>query len=344
MLKIDQAIIDDLNAAEKLEDLHAFLQGAIALEHSTIPPYLTAEFSIKPGTNADVKKIIHSIVIQEMLHMTIACNILNALGGKPEIYSAGFVPVYPTTLPMNINTGLVVGLEKMSRILIEKTFMEIEEPEVPLVFPVVLEAIQPQAQEFSTIGQFYRTIQQKIMELSEDNLPGDPNLQVVSDSFTATELFPILTKADVIKAIDIIVEQGEGTDKLPFDLEMELAHYYRFQQIIMGKTLEDNNGVITFGDPAIVFDEASVFPLMANTKTIDLPVGSTARDISEQFNIAYSTLLKMLQEAFNGNPASLDDTIASMFDIQKLGKKLVALPHPAAPGFNTGPSFEFVLI
>src|SRR5690606_1406942 len=125
-----------------------------------------------------------SIVIEEMLHMTIAANILNALGGHPVINSADFVPEYPGPLPMGIGNGLIVGLEKYSADVVKNVFMEIEEPENPIVFKSVNLAEMP---TYSTIGQFYQAIQQKIEELAPDNLPGDKSKQVTSSFFPADE-------------------------------------------------------------------------------------------------------------------------------------------------------------
>ena len=43
-----------------------------------------------------------------MLHMTIACNVLNAVGGQPAIDRAGFVPDYPMILPaLNISVRVL---------------------------------------------------------------------------------------------------------------------------------------------------------------------------------------------------------------------------------------------
>ena len=92
MLKIEPAILEQVRSATKASDLYTHLQGAIELEHSTIPPYLTALYSIKKGSNREAAAIIRSVVMEEMLHMTIAANTLNAIGGAPEINTSGFIP------------------------------------------------------------------------------------------------------------------------------------------------------------------------------------------------------------------------------------------------------------
>ncbi len=56
---------------------------AIKLEHATIPPYLTALYSIKPDprkSNHDSYNIIRAVAVEEMLHLTLAANLLNAVG------------------------------------------------------------------------------------------------------------------------------------------------------------------------------------------------------------------------------------------------------------------------
>src|SRR5205823_10442304 len=99
------------------------------LEHSTIPPYLYALYSIKRGFNTAAASIIRSVVIEEMLHLTIAANTLIAIGGSPQLNTRGFIPLYPGHLPMDIHEGLLVGLEPLSRNLLGGVFMVIEEPE-----------------------------------------------------------------------------------------------------------------------------------------------------------------------------------------------------------------------
>jgi hypothetical protein len=47
----------------------------------------------------------------------LACNVLNAIGGEPEIAGPDFLPKYPGPLPLGIGgaEGLVVGIKRYSR-------------------------------------------------------------------------------------------------------------------------------------------------------------------------------------------------------------------------------------
>ena len=85
-----------------VEEVRVALQKAIELEHATIPTYLTAYYSLRPGTNREIATLLRSIIVEEMQHMTLAANLLNAVGGSPDINKPEFVPRYPGPLPMHI--------------------------------------------------------------------------------------------------------------------------------------------------------------------------------------------------------------------------------------------------
>ncbi len=348
MLFINKSFVQEVHAAKTHKDLHHLMQNAVELEHATIPPYLTAMFSIKPGTNKEIRDIIHSVVIEEMLHMTIACNVLNALGGSPAINKKEFVPAYPGPLPMGIggDMGLIVGLERYSKKQVKKVFMEIEQPEDPIHFPKVKTGAMLESEEaqFSTIGEFYEAIQKKIAKLPGKKLPGNPALQVSTPFYPESELFPIHTKTDAIKALDIIIEQGEGTPDSPIDPEGELAHYYRFEELFVGRKLVKDPSVkegYSFSGPKIPFSPRNVFPIYPNTKTADLPDGEAKTKII-QFNYTYRKLLNGLHRTFNGEPNFFENTIGLMFDLKLYAEKLCAIPFPGKSGYTVGPSFEFV--
>src|SRR3954466_7119129 len=115
MITLQRAVVNAFEGAQYRSELYIWLQKAIELEHSTIPPYLTAMFSLKPGTNDEIARLIRSIVQEEMLHMTIVGNILIAIGGRPAINVAGFIPKYPGSLPMSIGgSDFKVGIKAFS--------------------------------------------------------------------------------------------------------------------------------------------------------------------------------------------------------------------------------------
>ena len=96
-----------------LEDLHHYLYLAMQIEHATIPPYLLALYSIHPVTNSDATHVLRVVVVEEMLHLTLAANILNAVGGTPDLTVEGFVPEYPAFLPTG-ETDFQVDLQAFS--------------------------------------------------------------------------------------------------------------------------------------------------------------------------------------------------------------------------------------
>ena len=344
MLLIDQQLLRSVTEAEKLEDLFPMLQQAIELEHSTIPPYLTALFSFKPDKGQSIRSIIHSIVIEEMMHMTIACNILNALGGEPIISKPHFVPSYPTHLPMCIGDSLIVGLERYSRELVKDVFMKIEEPNNPLHFPTkkIFAAVEP---EYKTIGDFYVALQAKIKEIAPDILPGEESRQVTSNFFPVDLLYPIRTKEDAINSINTIVKQGEGTPTSPAGVDNTLAHYYKFEELFQGNELVVDpctpNGYAFYG-PEIPFEPADVQPLYPNTKASMFEHGTEERRLIDLFNQQYSNMLHGLHQTFNGRPEKLSSNIGLMIDLRLTCQKMAQMPFPGKNDYTIGPSYEFM--
>lgn len=340
MIKIDPKIIAAVESAESGPDLAILLEKAIELEHSTIPPYLTAWFSLKPGTNVSIANLIHSIVIQEMQHMTIAANILIAIGGQPKINEKGFIPDYPGPLPMNVG-DLRVGIEAFSIPLVRNVFMAIEEPEHPITVTL---ALQPGQEAFATIGEFYDAVKEKITKLGSKIFVAtqSPPQVLASDYFPPSVLFTIKGPDDANRAIDIIKSQGEGTSSDPFDTPGNPAHFYKFGEIVAGKTLVQKGTRFFYDQPPIPFDSAGVYPLRPNCKIADYADGSQANKLITQFASTYSRMLDTLHQVFNGSSESLDDAINLMRELRALASPLMQTPDPTEPGFNVGPSFEYV--
>ena len=340
MIKIDRAMVAGVLRATKAEDLHVYLQDAIKLEHSTIPPYLTAMFSLKHGTNDKIAHLIRSIVIEEMLHLSIASNILIAIGGRPEINVPGFIPTYPGPLPMSIGgSSFVVGIEGFSIDLVKTIFMTIEEPEHPIdIKAVALLAAQP---TYATIGEFYAAVKQKLEQLGDDIFTVGRDQQMLT-WFAPDELFPIVDVKSASRGIDIIVDQGEGTSTDPFERPGDPAHYYKFGEIVHGHEIVQTPTGYAYGGTAIPFDPSGVYPIKANCKIADFPQDSQAGERIRQFAYSYSSLLNALHTTFNGKPGNIDVVMGLMYELKVTATLMMTTPLPGQAGLTVGPSFEYV--
>ena len=204
------------------------LQLAIQLELATLPPYLTARWTIKSSQDP-VAKSIQVIRGEEMLHFGLACNLLAAIGGAPVIADPAVVPRYPGPLPGNIRPGLVVALRKLSPDQ-ARVFMDIEYPQGG---PVARAAA---ADPPVTIGEFYESIVKAFEDLHPE-ISADRQIEGPLGLFKMTSL------AGVRDGIRLINLQGEGSDASPEEAPGDLAHYYRFGEIHHGRRLvKDANG------------------------------------------------------------------------------------------------------
>ena len=180
------------------------LQNAIELEHATLPPYLTGFWSVK---NNSVAQSIKNIVLDEMCHMGLVCNMLVAIGGKPEINTVGAVPTYPGHLPGDVRPELTVYLAGLSKSIVAEVYMEIEYPENG---PVKLFL----GETYPTIGAFYRAIAGSWEEiLSDSDLITEGQLT----SSVGSDVVVISTVQEGLDAIERITREGEGTSTTPFE-------------------------------------------------------------------------------------------------------------------------------
>jgi hypothetical protein len=346
MLRLMAQSISNLN------ELHKALQNAIRLEHSTIPPYLTALATLS-GNSPSVqyaRQVIRDIVVEEMLHMTLACNLLNAVGGHPDIAVAGFVPTYPHELPMGVAGSLVVHLKRYSKALIEQTFMVIEEPEVPLDIPVKASPLAGAAPATITIGQFYAAIRAQIIQNGPGMFTGDPKRQVTGFFFGSGEDISITDVASALLAIETIVEQGEGTPKSPMDLQNHIAHFYRFQQLSKGMKIVDDQAShvgVSFDptQPITIDDAADVVQMVDDPPLVTYDQADWRADqLSVECDASYSKILRALHQGFNGQPQKVNDAVGAMFEFKTILGELLQQKLSAGPqaGLFAGPRYKFV--
>jgi Ferritin-like len=318
-----------------LRELRAHLQTAVEIEWAVIPPYLCAQWSLADGRNELAAACIEDVVMEEMLHLTLACNLLNAVGGEPQLI--GRPPRYPTFLPHS-DDAFRIDLRPFSREALE-TFLRIERP-APRGAP-------PEPGRYHTIGQFYDAILHAIDELAreQDIFTGDPGRQVDSSYYYGGggEAFPVTDLGSAKRALDEIVFEGEGMDHTIYEQlgeGDELAHYFRFDELYRGRRYVrgDTPSSGPSGEP-ILLDYGAVLPMRPNPKAADHAPRSELRALTEECNRTYSTLLRQLDAAFTGRPSEL---IASVQTMLTLRYQAIALMRvPVGDGLTAGPAFEW---
>ncbi|MGR6998519.1 ferritin-like domain-containing protein [Yinghuangia aomiensis] len=61
--------------------------------------YLTALYSLDPNRNAQAVELLSSVFVEEMIHLALAANLLNAVGGRPRIDTPQMLASYPRPVP-----------------------------------------------------------------------------------------------------------------------------------------------------------------------------------------------------------------------------------------------------
>ncbi|MGD0800812.1 MAG: ferritin-like protein, partial [Terracidiphilus sp.] len=338
------------------------------LEHATIPPYLLAMYSIHPGTNSDAVHVFRVVVVEEMLHLTFAANILNAVsdptkkypsGSTPDLTTKGFVPLYPAGLPDG-EEDFKVDLQKFSKSAVD-TCLKIERPgkapdeghrivsrkragATPLgVCPGVADL------HFYSIGEFYEEIERGLEYLSaqykkegKELFIGDPARQVTPEFYYSGggELFAVTDIETARAAIHLIIGQGEGIGWEIYNTENELAHYFRFQQLQLGKYYQAGDKPDAPTGPPVNVDWDAVYPMKTNARLADYAGSSELHDAAVAFNQGYAEFLALLTAAYNGNPKLLLDAVPKMFTLRNKINQLIHNPIPGLDGVNAAPTFE----
>ncbi|MHA4741306.1 ferritin-like domain-containing protein [Dyadobacter sp. MSC1_007] len=349
---------------KNLDHLKECLLTALQLELSTIPPYLCGLYTIKEGSNRQAGNLIRSVVVEEMLHMVLVANILNAIT-DPKTIEAGqklfnvkeIIPDYPTPLPGNIvpevpkgEPAFKVQLLKFSREALD-VFTTIEKPSAP-------NAPLDDPHTFDSIGQFYQAIRFGLKRLNDETpggiFKGDPKRQVTPDHYYGSggKIIKVECYEDAEEAIGEIVGQGEGidgtitTEQVMFGEGIEYAHYFKFQEINFGRMYSANDTNFKMPVKSVPtgaqFDVSwsSVYNMKANPKMKDYEDDPALMEKAIDFNKTYVMLLNNINDAVSGEPELLIKGITVMYDLKY--KALELLNMPLGNGECAGPTFEYV--
>jgi hypothetical protein len=211
------------------------LQSAVELEMATLPPYLCGYWAL-PDAKGYPAKQIRNIVMQEMAHLGFACNMLCAVGKKPEILIGYGNIQYPGPLPGGVvpkkDSDLIpwdpkfqvqLGFDDFKAFALMCARIEYPEDPVP-------KALFRAGQIFPSIGQFYDAILDAF-HLNDGKIP----YATVNQQEGLLGLYMIDKLDKAVAAIQEIQREGEGGSKNPYSGPNQLSHFYAFGELYYRK-------------------------------------------------------------------------------------------------------------
>jgi len=347
------------------EELVYLLGQACEIEHGLMCEYLYAQFSLKRGTDEGLtpaqlvrvqawEAAMISVIKQEMLHLALATNVLTAIGAAPHFERPNF-PILSHWYPPGVQIALVPFGERALR-----HFIYLERPEAMALDDAAGFAADQHAQpltvddaglvavpeEWQTVGHLYRGIEAGLANLcaryGEDAVfIGPTQAQAVTDIFEWPELIAVTDRASAGRAIETIVEQGEGARG-----DWIRSHFGTFVGILEDLLAEQA------ADPA--FNPARpVEPAFVRLPP-DVDAGTVIEDrttaqVADLANGVYEVVLQVLSRYYihHGETAAEFDTLARTakhlmnWVMRALGPVLTTLPvGPSHPGRTAGPAFD----
>lgn len=327
------------------EDLGKLLQQALELEFATIPLYLSAALSLDPKLNENIYQLIMRIAKEEMLHMTVVANLMNAIGVTPDIIKAA--PGFPYKLRiLDPEAPLELNLTSFSKELVRTVFMQIEAPEDPVDY----EADGGVDEGPQTIGQFY----EKIIQIIKDDTIPDlfegardrlfkqvkvrmrfEKIRYKSDSDQSRYPLPsdidfvICCKFTACRHLEWLVSEGEGSSPFnPLDDEGLPGHYYRFRSILRGRYLvkKKDQEDYSYSGGSLPLDEEGVTKFVQNAKAKDFK--GKVKAAMEKFNSRYCDILVGLEIAFtskeeSGVQEAYENALIKMAQLKSDAKKVL---------------------
>ena len=347
------------------EELVYLLGQACEIEHGLMCEYLYAQFSLKRGTDEGLtpaqlvrvqawEAAMISVIKQEMLHLALATNVLTAIGAAPHFERPDF-PILSHWYPPGVQIALVPFGERALR-----HFIYLERPEAMALDDAAGFAADQHAQpltvddaglvavpeEWQTVGHLYRGIEAGLANLcaryGEDAVfIGPTQAQAVTDIFEWPELIAVTDRASAGRAIETIVEQGEGARG-----DWIRSHFGTFVGILEDLLAEQA------ADPA--FNPARpVEPAFVRLPP-DVDAGTVIEDrttaqVADLANGVYEVVLQVLSRYYihHGETAAEFDTLARTakhlmnWVMRALGPVRTTLPvGPSHPGRTAGPVFD----
>jgi hypothetical protein len=349
---------------ESREELVYLLGEACEIEHALMCEYLYAQFSLKrtadegltPEQFARVQaweSTLIDVIKQEMLHLALATNILTAIGAAPH-FERPNLPILSRWYPPGVQIALLPFGERALR-----HFMYLERPEGMTLADAAGFAALPDVQsaaveppvvgvpeQWRTVGHLYRGIEAGLAQLcgryGEDAVFIGPRAaQAVTATFEWKELTAVTDLASASRAIELIVEQGEGARG-----DWVKSHFGRFVGI-----LEDFLAMQAADpgfDPARPVEPAYV-RLPPDVESGTLIEDSLTARVADLCNGLYEVMLQVLSRYYvhlGETPAELETLARTAkhlmnWVMRQLYPVLTTLPiGPSHPGRTAGPTLD----
>ena len=238
----------NLNVNDR-EELIFLLTEAAEFEHTVMCTYLYAQWSLKRDESEGItteekaaidrwRGLMRSVALEEMLHLTLVNNLLAAIGAAPHLSRPDF-PVMRGPFPAEVDFHLApfneqsiehfVYIEKPEGIDIEDGEGFIHAANYDRV--VCNDLLTPTPRDYDSQGHLYHGIAQAICRLADEFgeeglFVGHGEAQISSAEFPLPGLFEVTGVETAMKAIEEIVQQGEGAPAHRDD-----SHYARFAAI-----------------------------------------------------------------------------------------------------------------
>ena len=353
---------------ENRAQLIYLLTEAAELEHGVMCCYLFAAFSIKRDVSEGVTEeqldvmrrwrgTILQIAIQEMVHMSLACNLLTAVGGAAHLHRPN-LPTSPKAYPATFRLELIPFCRETLNTFVfierpenqERADMEATSPGEFYLPEAKLSDIFSSERQYQTVGHLYRGIEDGLRYLTEkfgeeQLFIGPPNSQIADAYFSLPGLLPVTGLESAVTAIQGIVEQGEGARD-----DNEDSHYRRFLAM-----LEEYDRILT-DDPGfepgrpVMENPYAIFPSdISDEGALNMIEDPLSMDICNLFDGCYQLVMQMLgrvllhtEESEEQLTLLSDITVDLMIDVLgPLGTTLTTMPAGAShPGLTAGPSFR----
>jgi hypothetical protein len=287
------------------------------------------------------------------MHWAVVQNLLTAVGSAPFV-SRPHMPHQARGYPAGVQFRLLPFGEAALR-----HFVYLERPEGlegadaagfepagPPLPPMSPEEVVPRGQDFATVGHLYRSVEKGLAHLAgrlgEDRLFIGPAFQQADETaFGWPDLSPITDLAGANRALERIVEQGEGATG-----DWASAHYGRFLAMFdeyLAMRAEDPG--FEPAHPVVGAGRRAVEGIEPDVYITDAVTGGC----SDLFNAVYELLLQMIARYFAFGHETPEQrrilanaAVGLMFRaIKPLGLLLARLPvGPEHPAATAGANFQ----